>query len=143
MIARSLGGMNLHEVIHWLGPLGGDVAGKVVEQSRNLRKTAPVPPSVAGRWRDACTSAARHVTGEHIPAALGRGLLAAMFRQLSPQDREAAAGLSRSSLPAQLADDALFEPITPPELALADALTRELLLKASPSASPTSKMPAR
>jgi len=133
MIARSLGGMNLHEVIQWLSPLGGQVAGKVVERSQNLRKTAPVPPSVAGRWRDACTGAARHVTGEQIPAALGRGLLGAMFRQLSAQDREAAAGLSRSSLPDQLADDALFEPITPPELVLAETITRDLLGKAPAS----------
>ena len=46
-----------------------------------------------------------------------------MFRQLSPQDREAATGLSRSSLPDQLANDALFEPITPPELSLAETIT--------------------
>jgi hypothetical protein len=136
LIARSLGGMSLHQVIHWLTPFGGDLAGKVIERSQNLRKSAPVPPTVANRWRDAASTTARHVTGDQIPAALGRGLLAALFRQLSPQDRQAATGLSRSSLPDQLTDDALFEPITPPELALAESITRELLGKPPSTPSP-------
>jgi hypothetical protein len=129
MVARSIAGMSLHDVIHWLGPLGGDVAGKVVEQSRNSRRVTPLSPGVAARWRDVCAGAARHVSGDHIPAALGRGLLAAMFRQLPPADRVAAARLSRSSLPATLSEDSSFEPISPADLALGEAMTREALAK--------------
>jgi hypothetical protein len=135
MIARAIVGMNLHEVIHWLGPLGGEVAGEVVERSRDLKKGTPVGATIGARWRDACTGAARHVSGEQIPAALGRGLLGAMFRQLSPGDREAAAGLSRSSLPAQLGEDALFEPVSAAELAVGEAMTREELGRISSSGS--------
>ena len=69
MIARSLGGMNLHEVVHWLSPLGGDVAGKVVEGSPNLSQNRPRPPKHRQPLARRLPDAARHITGEHIPAA--------------------------------------------------------------------------
>ncbi|HEY8668238.1 MAG TPA: hypothetical protein VIM11_07085 [Tepidisphaeraceae bacterium] len=129
MVARSIAGMSLHDVIHWLRPFGGDVAGQVVEQARNARRAAPLSPAVATRWREACAGAARHVTGVHIPQALGRGLLAAMFRKLPPAERMAAAQLSRSSLAASLSEDSSFEPISQADATLAETMIREALSK--------------
>jgi hypothetical protein len=131
MISRSISGMSLHELIHWLGPLGGDVAGRVVDQSRRAKPAPPLPPGVAQHWREACVTAARHVGGEHIPAALGRGLLATMFRKLTPEDRHAAAGMSRSGLAGMLADDSSLEPVSPAELVLAESMAREAIGKVS------------
>src|SRR5438874_2110925 len=79
------------------------------------------PPAIAARWRDAYARSARSVQGTRIVSALGRSLLAAMFRRLTAEQRQTAARLSRSSLPAILADDEFLEPATPEELALGES----------------------
>src|SRR5438046_2858622 len=107
-------------------PLGNAIACRAAAR---LREPAfwKVPPAVCDRWRDACTRAMRHVTGEKVVSTLGRSLLAALFRRLPDRERRDATRVSRSSLPRILEQDQFLEPATQQELLVGQNLIKQRL----------------
>jgi len=126
MLVGASRGQPSQKLVPWLGPLGGDLAMRVIEQLR-LTAASPAPPDVAARWRDAYSRCSRHVQGPRIASALGRGLLAAMYRRLPQDQRETAARVSRSTLPTLLSEDEFLEPVAAEELTLGRELMARLL----------------
>jgi hypothetical protein len=126
MVTRACATQPLAKVAAKIGALGADLAGQVVERLRRS-KVSPPPEAIAARWMDAYQRMAREVAGDRIVSALGRSLLAALFRRLPEESRKAAIEVSRSKLTEMLATDMFLEPVGNDELALAQKLAQALM----------------
>jgi hypothetical protein len=126
MVTRACATQPLPKVAAKIGALGADLAGQIVERLRRS-KVSPPSEAIASRWMDAYQRMAREVAGDRIVSALGRSLLATLFRRLPPESQKAAIDVSRSKLTEMLATDMFLEPIGPEELALAQKLSQALL----------------
>ncbi|MEZ0268070.1 MAG: hypothetical protein ACAI43_25380 [Phycisphaerae bacterium] len=125
MIARATAGTSSRTLVKFLAPLENDLAGRVVTRIRAAGAATaespdgpgPVSAEIAARWRDAYERAAKMLTGDRLASTLGRGLLAAMFRQLPEAERRDVARLSKSTLAPLLEHDEFLEPVSADEIA--------------------------
>lgn len=116
MLLAALVGQSTAKMAAYLGPLGGERALSLIEQLRQNRDKS-VSVATAARWRDAYARSARVLSGSRILSALGRSLLAGLYRQLPADQQAIAAQTSRTSLPSLLEHDAFLEPMGEDELA--------------------------
>jgi hypothetical protein len=128
MVVHAFSGHPLQRVIGMLGPLGPELAGQVVDRlGKKFPAPPPAPAAVTQRWRDAYGRLARNVSGDRIASALGRSLLAALYRRLGDPLRAAARDLCRSNFADALESDQFLEPVAAEELAIGQTVASAAL----------------